>query len=307
MIQTTATASSALTAAAKPAPRPHNEPVIGHVDGLPILPNPKLTTNLTGVHLSKWAQVPRHLYHNGTTPSQMVNVSDIRQGYLGDCWFQAAEGALALHKPEVLTNIITPIADAPGMVRVSFPGRRQFAMTDEVPVLRHTSHTKSGATRHAGEPTYGAHTTRGPMWSALTEKGLAALTNEGYRKPNRGGQVFDGFKVLTGIQPVKITAPDDVAKDLFARIRAGEPIVLGSREVHNASDRDEFGVYGSHAYIVDKAVTYQGEPAVTLRNPWGVANPTHPLTREMLQKSFDSMSTDHQWYEIPKLPSMGGK
>lgn len=295
------------TAHAAPPPT-HNEPVIGHVDGLPILPNPKLTTNLTGVHQAKWATVSRNLYHNGTAPSQQVDIKDVRQGFLGDCWFQAAEGALVLRDPSMITKIITPIADAPGMVRVAFPGRRQFAMDETLPVLKNdSSNDKGRVIRHAGEPVFGAHATRGPLWSAMTEKGLAALTDAGYRKPNRGGQVYWGFKDLTGVQPVKVTAPDDLAQDLFDRVRAGQPIVLGSRPVDNATDKNEFGVYGGHAYIVDKATTYQGQPAVTLLNPWGVDSPPHPLTREMLQKSFDAASTDREWFEIPKLPSMLAK
>jgi hypothetical protein len=98
---------------------------------------------------------------------------------------------------------------------------------------------------------------------------------------------------IAGTNPSPTKAPENLAADLAARLKAGEAVIAGA-----TSDNKDLHVYGSHMYVVRKVVERKGaEPLIKLWNPWGVEHPK-AMTVAQFHNQFDEVVTNKNLYSV---------
>src|SRR5262249_27373194 len=288
----------------QPALDPHAFPVPDAVVDQPDLPSdPKAKPVEWGVPVDSHGD-PIPVFDGPPTREQTA------QGALGDCGVVATVGAVAGHRPDLISDLIRPRPD--GTFEVALhevaedgpmayrPAGRvvHLEVSPEVPVLRH-------------DPTQAAYMRQTPVgvsWPSLVEKAAAGVDQtwtpareaentkgHGYHRLSRGTNAWERAELLAQLtgQPAVVrvfdTAPGheaDVERTLRAQLDAHKPVLVGVPKPTQPG-RLPHGLVGGHAY----EVVGVGNGEVQLRNPWNQQHPTRMPIRDLLDHARASYTT----------------
>lgn len=208
-----------------------------------------------------------------------INVTDIQQGYLGDCYFLAPLGAFA-NNSQRASNVIDNmfIDNGDGTFTVRFYGQNDGTVTtpaDYVTVNRYLPTV--GGSLFAGYN----NQTRG-LWVALAEKAYTQFAEVGTsQRPstanNYGNIEFGwGFRVMNGITGVTQGGFYSDYSRIGTAIPKGRFLSLSSISNFlrnnwalsaDTISNPGLGIVGGHEYTIVSANTSAG--TLTLYNPWG--------------------------------------
>ena len=222
-------------------------------------------------------------------------LTDIKQGAAGDCYFDSTIAAYAHAEPEVIRAVFMEN----GQVRRSATGMLQARFFTKYkdgsfhPVLVPIDGKVPCDAR--GRPVF-LKAADQKVWATLLETAYAKYKNGGWAGIGNGGYANEVMQSLTGRQAdeIALDAPDEkVANDVYNRIKSvidgGGVVVAGSETPVGLVPRSDAAVAGG---MIDKSVTLEsdkvieghdytvvgvhevnGQKYVTLRNPWGSTPP----------------------------------
>lgn len=226
----------------------------------------------------------------GEADRRAIDPSDVRQGYLGDCYFMALLAAIAEVRPEAIEQMVKPNDD--GSFTVSFFG------PDGKPVRQIVQPTfpsyASGEAAYAklGDESevYGKE-----LWPMLIEK--AWMQTSGSWLGIEGGKV-DTKKhaiAMTGDVREELPLPGKLSEEaLFARLSqhflAKQPITFASHPATDGAKKKSLksGVITNHAYALWGV--HPADKTADLYNPHGPQS-DHLLAKPMafLKSNFSSI------------------
>ncbi|KAG0245116.1 hypothetical protein B0O80DRAFT_67808 [Mortierella sp. GBAus27b] len=198
---------------------------------------------------------------NGAKPE------DIKQGYLGDCWFLAAL-AVVSNIDGLLEKLCVKRDEKIGVYGFIFFKDGDWVSTVVDDQLFYTINPRS----FKNSLYFSACKEERETWLPLMEKAYAKI--HGDYKGIEGGRTSEGIEDLTGgISSVLFT------DDILDTERFWEEMKDGVNKTHlmgcsiNYVDGDgrveKHGIQRDHAYSVLRAVEIEGERLVQIRNPWG--------------------------------------
>ncbi|MFB2876959.1 C2 family cysteine protease [Floridanema aerugineum] len=208
-----------------------------------------------------------------------INVTDIRQGYLGDCYFLAALGAFA-NNSQRASNVINNmfIDNGDGTFTVRFYGQNDGTVTtpaDYITVNQYLPTT--GGSQFAAYD----NQNRG-LWVALAEKAYAQFAEMGTsQRPStannygsiEGGWGFRVMNSITGVTQGGVYANYSkvgtaTPKGAFLSLSQISSFLSNNWALSAGTiSNPGLGIVGGHEYTIVSANTSAG--TVTLYNPWG--------------------------------------
>jgi hypothetical protein len=228
-----------------------------------------------------YRQVAGQLFVGGAT------YTDIRQGYLGDCYFVSSLGEAALKNPSIISNMFVVNGDGTYTVRFYNSGRAQYVTVDSfLPT------NSSGQLIYAN---LGAmfNNSGNELWTALAEKAYAQINEMGWLRSGlpgngqnayaaiEGGYIYAALGQITG-QATTAFAMTSGATSFTTFVNAfnqGKMIGFASKSAPVSTQ-----VVGNHAYAV---VGYNAtDQTVTLFNPWGIQYGLVTMTWSQIQSNF---------------------
>ena len=191
------------------------------------------------------------------------SVDDINQGYVGDCYFLSTLASVAKTDPNLIRQSVVSLGDGTFAVQFHENGQSVFVRVDStLPVW------SWGALAYEGE---GA---QGSVWAAIMEKAFAV-----YRDASQG-QVASYNNIDSGWMDEVYSDLGKNATDIWSAANGNALLqTLGAalsqgKSVTFAVDNApaNSGLVSDHAYTVIAVGTdANGNPTLTLRNPWGVS------------------------------------
>lgn len=187
---------------------------------------------------------------------------DLHQGDLGDCYFVATLGEVALRDPQQIARMFTDNHDGTFTVRFMNKNRPYYVAVDrQLPVDAKGRFVYENRGDMATSP-------KNILWVALAEKALAQLNESGwlatagkagensFAAVGAGGKSQLAVSLVTGLA----TNRDDLKSiDSFAK---------GELEIANSKKEVPNFLVPHHSYVVVDYNADRGE--VTLFNPWGL-------------------------------------
>lgn len=179
--------------------------------------------------------------------------NDIRQGYLGDCYYLASLAAMADTDPALVRQMIAPLGDGTFAVRFYRGGQEVYLRLDaDLPA-------------NGGSLVYAGVGPDNELWVPLMEKAYAYFRyGQNSYSSIEGGWMATVNTELTGMGNQTMWTGGSASSFvswMAGQLAAGHAVTLGSNS--NASGP----IVGGHAYMV-KSVN--GDGTVTVFNPWGV-------------------------------------
>jgi hypothetical protein len=203
----------------------------------------------------------------GNDPDE-VDMADVQQGKLGDCYLMASLAGLA-RTPEgraVIRNAIVENTNDAGQV-VSYTVTLHKPQTTWISTtftsVRVTVDGTSFGGHHACPREAADHTYR-ETWPLVIEEAFAQ-TFGGYEAIGRGGFAAPAMEVLTGNPAIHHTWVSHYSVNALASDVASGKIVVFGTVCGKVMD----GMKPGHAYVVTAAAYQNGTFMVTLHNPWG--------------------------------------
>jgi hypothetical protein len=234
---------------------------------------------------SSYRQFSGSLFVNGAT------YTDVKQGYLGDCYFMLTLGEVALHNPNTITNMFIVNGDGTYTLKFFNNGQANYVTVDN-----YLPTDSAGRLIYAGLG-MAYNNTGNELWTALAEKGFVQLNELGWERPMLSGSGQNSYQAISGGYVYaalgQVTSQSTVAfamtgstqnynfNTFVTAFNAGKMIGFASKSAPAAGS----GVVGGHAYGV---VSYNAaNQTVTFFNPWGTQYPQLTLTWAQIQQNFD--------------------
>ncbi len=242
-----------------------------------------LQDTLAGFHTSTTASLTssaaliQTLYLTETGETSAINVADINQGQMGDCFLLSSIGEEALFHPSAISNMIhinsngtetvTLYIDKNG--RLPTFGSTSFKATT---VTINNTFPGNSVNNVAKQDTVG---NQKEIWPQVLEKAVATLTG-GYNMIASGGYPVLAMEELTGQKASYVMPPNLTLATLQTDIAAGDLMVFDT----TSSGGLPYGLVSNHAYMFNKLVFSGGSASIQLLNPWGFDQPSAiPFTR----------------------------
>ena len=212
-----------------------------------------------------------------------ASYEDVNQGGIGDCYFLAALGEVALKSPTTIQSMFTDNGDGTFAVRFYNKGTADYVTVDRMlPTDSYGRFVFAGMGKLASN-------TSNELWVALAEKAYVQLCQANWVRGSSvttyvgisGGYISEALAQITGKKTTLGNRLDETA--LVNAVKAGAMIGVASKSSGVAA-----GVVSGHAYAL---VGYDAATKkFTLFNPWGVNNHSAPgkltLTFNELAQSF---------------------
>lgn len=260
---------------------------------------------VNGVWASTWnvqkgqgPEISHDLYGDSNNPLNSINPGAIRQGSIGDCYFESALAAVATSNPELIKNAIKDNGD--GTYTVTFPGAKDEPITVKAP-----TEAEQGLYNH-GSPN--------GLWASVMEKAYGEYCQKhfwrrgpfnlgGGNSPTEGadggGRTSGSTKLLTGSDTSTNTTTFSSQASIAANLEkafAGNPPKAVTAGINNGFSRqtsDQF--YVGHAYsITGFQPDGKGGGMITIRNPWGgkddTTDGTISIPLEKFMKNFSDIT-----------------
>jgi hypothetical protein len=234
----------------------------------------------------------------GDGDAHEVDVNDVAQGSLGDCYFMAGIAAVARTDPHRIRSMIETNADGSFSV---YLWKHDHQWGEEVvdadgffvPTVTATrivvdDHFPS---KYGSSPAYAGFGDRATingeqvreLWPMILEKAYAQH-KKGY-KAIEGGWSSTPMSFFSGDDALVDHFPEDMTEAelgavLKEAVKKGYPITMGSPKSVSS-----LGLYGNHYYIF-AGLDDQGR--VKLLNPWGSSHPRKALTLKQVKQHVDS-------------------
>lgn len=247
-----------------------------------------LKANVNAAHLEKLVNKwflgqDRPVAHYGSTNYAYANASgslygsngpsytDVRQGMVGDCYFVATLGEVALRTPSAIRNMFIANGDGTYTVRFFNNGKADYVTVDsKLPV------DQFGRFVFANMGSSAASSTN-VLWVALAEKAYAQMNASGWVRMGLPGNGSNSYQAIAGgyfsvaaTQIVNRTATtSSISGSTFEQFKTAFD---GGKLVGFATTTDPVAsnLVGGHQYV---AISYNATArSVTLFNPWGLNN-----------------------------------
>jgi hypothetical protein len=207
-----------------------------------------------------------------------VDVTDVEQGNLGDCWFLSAVMAVAKTNPQAIKRLIKPLdekRDGCNVYEITLYERHTVGSP-----TAHTVKVDDTFVEEAGGTSTYAHpqqrSAAGPeLWVLLLEKAWAAI-NGGYSKIHFGDSRA-GMVAVTGHDVDTMTpsahSAKALAEELRERYNAKKPMTISTfarfddKQLADMKSFVKHEVVPSHAYAITRVDPELAQ--VDIRNPWG--------------------------------------
>ena len=198
--------------------------------------------------------------------------SDVVQGALGDCYFVATLGEIALKSPSSITSMFIVNGDGTFTVRLFNKGKADYVTVDsQLPVDRW------GRFVFANMGSYASNTSN-VLWVALAEKAYAQMNEAGWLRAGMSGNGQNSYQAIAGgwfsavslqvanrASSTQMISSSATFEQFTTAFNAGKLIGFASKIAPTSSL-----VVGNHQYV---AVGFNSTTrTVTLFNPWGVNN-----------------------------------
>lgn len=244
---------------------------------------------------TKYKQLAGVPFLRGAEDEHEVDMNDVKQGGLGDCYFMAGLAAVARVQPERIRNMIEDHGDGTysvfmwrhndqwDEVEYGADGTYDYVRTAlriRVDGAFPASGSDPAYADYGDEETVGGEKVR-ELWPMLFEKAYAQY--RGSYGEIEGGYSSTPMSFFSAEQvedhdPTLMTVEE--LKALFAQLEAeGRPAALGVPKSVSS-----LGIHGNHYYAY-WGLDAQGR--VLLYNPWGSSHPTRGLTMEEIHKHTD--------------------
>lgn len=238
--------------------------------------------------LTEWAT--RLLEGLGILPEQdpkdisdYISPSDVQQGVLNDCYFNAAMMALAYKNPEAIADAITDFGDGTYAVTLWVP---MDPSGERIPVTVEVNNifplNASGGPQYSGLSDDAQSVP--DLWPLLIEKAYAKIKG-GYGEIE-GGNAGDAMALITGVESESISFGTDDGLQAGSGMNEQEWSTFAEQANQGAvvaSVRDDLSddhgtqteivlasgdkLHGDHAYVVTSVDVEANQ--VVLENPWG--------------------------------------
>lgn len=221
-----------------------------------------------------------------------VDPSDVVQGRLADCWFQAGMMAVAQADPALIEQAITQNANGSYTVRFFEDGEPvHVTVTPEMVLMTDGGPAFSNAATHviAGDRSRGHE-----LWPLVIEKALAVHWGNDYAALEYD-HASVGFELLTGTPATAAlvgSGPHSLG-DLGEVLDGGGMVVIGTPKDNGGLpeifDRpvEDGGLVGSHAYTLIEVDERAG--TMTLVNPWSWDLPHVTVTYAEYEQYFSDV------------------
>lgn len=246
-----------------------------------------------------WAGYNRlPLFVQGAGDANSVDMNDIAQGKVGDCWMMAPLAELAKNDPEAIKRMIHDNGN--GTYTVTFK-EKHFDLVHgtyfkDVPVtVTDDFRGGLGGNRHAGMGDKDA-AGRGEVWPLIIEKAYAEAKG-GYENIRNGGDPSEFMEALTGrtatsyapmgiisgVSYDQLKSDFDSGKNIaFCTLPQPQPSLFYSPPLG-------YNLINSHCYAVQNIYTdANGKRMVQLYNPWGSDHPA-PIPFDDLAANFSKV------------------
>jgi hypothetical protein len=198
--------------------------------------------------------------------------SDVVQGALGDCYFVATLGEIALKSPSTITSMFIVNGDGTFTVRFFNNGKAEYVTVDgQVPV------DQWGRFVFANMGAY-ASSTSNVLWVALAEKAYVQINEMGWLRASLPGNGINSYQSIAGgwfssvssqvanrVSQTLMFGSSSTFTDFANSFNTGKLVGFASKSSPTSSL-----VVGNHQYVAVAVNT--STQTVTLFNPWGVNN-----------------------------------
>jgi hypothetical protein len=196
---------------------------------------------------------------------------DIKQGYIGDCFFLSTLASVAKISPNIIRNDITTGADGTYTVKFMTAAKRpEYVRVDaDLPVW-------SGIGGGGGNLAYAGLGAQGSVWVAVMEKAYAEFRTHSHSYASiDGGWMTEAFSALgLASNSVYWAANSTSLMNLVnAQVKAKHFATFATGDTITG----DAPLIADHAYEID-SIQYdaKGRPvSIRLRNPWGVDGAGH--------------------------------
>lgn len=211
-----------------------------------------------------------------------LEMDDIEQGQIGDCWLLAGLGPIAQNDPQFIRDHVSYDAEA-GTYTVTL-----YRDGEPVDVVVDASVVENGARSPSGDPNY----------ASIYEKAMASFMGGNYDDID-GGYTSDAFEAITGRDAER--GGESNFDDIQAKLEDGQLMAVGTEgdaswwPFDDEVDNDE--IVPNHAYMVAGIEERDGERRIHLINPWGPDGGSYEgkdkvgelwLTEAEYRENFDS-------------------
>lgn len=201
-----------------------------------------------------------------------VDLDDVKQGALGDCYFLSAIGAIARSNPASLKQLIKDNGD--GTFDVTLHVYEHFWSFSRSPHVEKV--TLDLPLDKDGNPAYSKFGDKNELWVMLLEKAFAQY-NGGYSEIE-GGNPGEAMEMLSGGSSETFTtsslSEDQILEKLKTALDGNKAVTASSEKFDDNKKKKQAsksaGVVGGHAYVV-KSVNKEAK-TISLYNPWGFSH-----------------------------------
>jgi hypothetical protein len=218
-----------------------------------------------------------------------INVDDIHQGQLGDCFLLSSFGEIALLQPAFISNMIHASANGTEAVTLyeASNGRLPSWNTTAFKSISETVTNvfpANAVNNGAGQDVVG---NLKEIWPQVLEKAVATLDG-GYSAIANGGSPVIAMEELTGHAASYMSPASLTLAALQAFINAGDLIVMDT--LPNGALPN--GLVNNHAYMFESVSGGGASATVRLGNPWGFDQPA-PILLSQLSRGVAEVDIGH--------------
>lgn len=229
------------------------------------------------------------LYLTEAGETSAINVADINQGQIGDCFLLSSIGEIALLKPAFISNMIQVNANGTETVTLYEAGNDRLP-TVATTAFNATTETVTNVFPSDGvnnAPTQDVLNGQKEIWPQVLEKAYAQ-SNGGYNAIADGGSPVIAMEELTG-QAASFMSPANLTLSaLQSFVSAGDLIVMDTLATGALPDN----LVNDHAYMFDGVSGTGAAATVHLLNPWGYDQPSAMLVSQ-LSRGFSEVDIGH--------------
>ncbi len=240
----------------------------------------------------------RDLFANKDNPLESIKPDAVKQGMIGDCYFESAMASLAATDPETIQKMIKDNGD--GTYTVTFPGAPDEPITIKAPTEAemglYNQGGKDGSWACVIEKAYGAYCEKHFWRRGPFNLGGGDTPQEGAD----GGEIFHGraMDLLTGrssdTDNLTFSSDKEIADKLNAALNGPHkyPVIAG---INNSlfDDTTDGGFYVAHMYsVIGFDPNGPDGGTVTIRNPWGDGDNSVRGTKKISIKEFRKNFSD---------------
>ncbi|MBD2228711.1 C2 family cysteine protease [Calothrix anomala] len=210
------------------------------------------------------------------------NYQDVKQGFLGDCYFLASLGATARQQPSAITNMFIDNGD--GTFTVRFYGQYNGKVTtasDYVTVDRWLPTNVSGE-GYTGQRFAKYDNLNLGLWVALAEKAYAQFAESGLSQRDSNANSYGsieggwGYRVMPSLTGISGGYYADTSWSntgtrsgaFLSLSQIATMLTTGKAMTADTISNPGLNIVGGHEYTIISADTTNG--TLTLYNPWGV-------------------------------------